>query len=83
MKRVLLLLIGTVFVFGIAYAFIQQNNPSSPRFVTWDSLEPDTWASIWLIKTHINQNAQIDVVVTGDELGPGIPFGGVITESGV
>ncbi|QJX02964.1 hypothetical protein HML84_18885 [Alcanivorax sp. IO_7] len=32
---------------------------SKPHYVTWRSLEPDVWASIWLIKTHIDPDAKI------------------------
>ncbi len=44
-------------------------------FVTWESLEPDKWASIWLIKRYINPDSTIEVRQTGAPLADGIAFG--------
>lgn len=65
---------------GLAFAVIQSVDGSDPpntsrTFVTWDSLEPDKWASIWLINTHIDPQATIEIRPTGDTLTGGIAFG--------
>ncbi|MEX2962180.1 chromate resistance protein ChrB domain-containing protein [Microbulbifer sp. TYP-18] len=60
---------------GIAYAVIAATLPRAQLFVTWDSLEPDKWASIWLIKQHIDPDAVVEVRATGDPVSDGIPFG--------
>ena len=70
---------------GLAFALVQSINsqsvdgtdrPDTTRiFVTWDSLEPDKWASIWLINTHIDPQAAIEIRPTGDTLTGGIAFG--------
>jgi hypothetical protein len=39
-------------------------------YITWDTLEPDTWASIWLIKHHIDRDANIRIVPTGQAVKP-------------
>ena len=50
-------------------------NPKANVYITWDSLEPDTWASIWLIKRHIDPNAEIVLRPTGAPTDSGIAFG--------
>ncbi|MBX2809171.1 MAG: chromate resistance protein [Cellvibrionaceae bacterium] len=70
---------------GLAYVLVQSidsqsvdgtDRPDTSRtFVTWDSLEPDKWASIWLINTHIDPQAAIEIRPTGDTLTGGIAFG--------
>lgn len=44
------------------------------RYITWDSLEPDKWASVWLIK-KINPDADIVIRPVGAPINEGIPFG--------
>lgn len=61
--------------FGITYAVMAMVAVPSKTFVTWDSLEPDKWSSIWLLKNHIDPDAVIEVHPTGDLLGQGIAFG--------
>lgn len=48
---------------------------SRPHYVTWQSLEPDIWASIWLIKTHIDPNAKISLLPPGSKITSGVAFG--------
>lgn len=60
---------------SVAYAIIASLTPLPKTFVTWDSLEPDKWSSIWLIKNYIDPNAVIEVHPTGDPLSGGIAFG--------
>ena len=45
------------------------------RYVTWDSLEPDAWASVWLIKRHLAPDAVVVVKPLGAPVSEGIPFG--------
>jgi len=45
------------------------------RYVTWDSLEPDAWASVWLIKRHLAPDAEVVVKPVGAPVGDGIAFG--------
>lgn len=68
-------LVGLLTVSSIAYAVISSVESSANTFVTWDSLEPDKWSSIWLIKSHIDPTAQIEIRPTGDLLDKGIAFG--------
>ncbi len=68
--------VGLFAVSSIAYAVISNLGASDNKtFVTWDSLEPDKWSSIWLIKTYINPSAVIEVRPTGDPLDGGVAFG--------
>lgn len=48
---------------------------SRPQYVTWDGLEPDKWASVWLIKRHIAPDAEVIIKPVGAPVGDGIPFG--------
>lgn len=49
-----------------------------PVFVTWEGIGPDKWASIWLIRRHIDPGAEIRIVpVNGDtRIGQGFDFEG-------
>lgn len=67
--------LGLLTVSSIAYAVISTMDSSVKVFVTWDSLEPDKWSSIWLIKNHIDPNSVVEVRPTGDPLDNGIAFG--------
>ncbi len=40
----------------------------SNRYYTWDGLEPDRWASIWLIKRYIDPQAAVELVPVGAQL---------------
>lgn len=66
--------LALLLVSSIAYGLISQRE-TARVFVTWESLEPDKWSSIWLIKTHIDPHARIELRSTGDPLGQGIAFG--------
>ncbi|WP_152208395.1 chromate resistance protein ChrB domain-containing protein [Marinobacter changyiensis] len=41
---------------------------------TWQSLEPDSWASVWLIRTHIDPDADIVIRPAGSRLDVETPF---------
>lgn len=76
MKRfITLICIGLLAASSVTYGVISQIKSSARTFVTWESLEPDKWSSIWLIKNHIDKNAIIEVHPTGDVLGEGTAFG--------
>ena len=65
-------LLGLVAVLSVV---ITQSRTPTPLFTTWDSLEPDKWSSIWLIKRHIAPYAIIEVRPTGDPSIEGVTFG--------
>jgi rhodanese-related sulfurtransferase len=44
------------------------------RYATWDSLEPDTWASVWLIKQHLDPEAAIEIRPVGAPLHDVVSF---------
>jgi len=48
---------------------------TSTRYITWDGLEPDKWAAVWLIKRHIDTNADIVLRPIGAPTDSGIAFG--------
>jgi rhodanese-related sulfurtransferase len=48
---------------------------TSARYVTWDGLEPDKWASIWLIKRHIDPDAEIVLRPAGAPIEYEVAFG--------
>lgn len=56
-----------------SYASIS-NSFSGNAYGTWQSLEPDSWASIWLIRTHIDPNADIVIRPSGSRLDVDNPF---------
>jgi hypothetical protein len=43
-------------------------------YVTWQGLEPDKLASIWLIKRYVDPVAEFILVPKGDGIKKGIPF---------
>lgn len=45
------------------------------RYVTWDGLEPDMWASVWIIKNHIAVDADMVIRLLGAPTNDGIAFG--------
>ena len=34
-------------------------------YYTWDGLEPDKWASVWLMKRHIDPQSEVTIVPVG------------------
>lgn len=55
---------------SLSYAFSGQQSD----YGTWQSLEPDAWASTWLILTHIDPDAEITIRPAGSELSARTPF---------
>ena len=45
------------------------------RYITWDGIEPDKWASVWLIKRHIDPQAEVVLRPVGAPTDSGIAFG--------
>lgn len=43
-------------------------------FITWENSEPDTWASAWLIKKHLNPNAQVEIRPVSSPFRDGVGF---------
>lgn len=66
-SSIIVLLIGT----GFNYAHAASE---SDVFSTWEGLEADKCASIWLIKRFISPNAKIRFYPKGDIIDEGIPF---------
>ena len=75
-KRIGLLLLAILI--GLAVFSAPQTSglcgESAPVFSTWDILEPDKLASIWLIKKFINPEARIKLYPKGEPITEGIPF---------
>lgn len=49
--------------------------PATPNYATWQSLEPDIWASTWLLKKHLAPQASISILPSGHIITDSIPFG--------
>jgi rhodanese-related sulfurtransferase len=54
-------------VVTFSYASID-NSFDGAAYGTWQSLEPDSWASVWLIRTHIDPEADIVIRPPGSSL---------------
>jgi len=70
-----------LFIFLFLCIFITFGKPSNLLaeqktivFSTWEGLEPDKCASIWLIKRYIDANAIIKFFPKGEVIKEGIPF---------
>lgn len=70
-----LFLVSILTASGLTYAVVGFSDTTDSTYVTWESLEPDNWSSIWLIKRHINPNATVEIRPTGDSLSGGVAFG--------
>ena len=47
---------------------------ASQIYITWQGLEPDKLASLWLIKRFVDQEAEFKLVPKGSLIKGGIPF---------
>jgi len=47
---------------------------ASQIYITWQGLEPDKLASLWLIKRFVDQEAEFKLVPKGSLIKDGIPF---------
>lgn len=57
----------------VAYGFATAPKPR-PVYVSWDGIGPDKWATIWLIRRHIDPEAEIRLVEVNGDTSMGIPF---------
>jgi rhodanese-related sulfurtransferase len=53
---------------------VSDSKNTDMRYITWDGLEPDKWASIWLIKHHIDPTADVVLRPVGAPTDKGIAF---------
>lgn len=67
----LVFLLSCVF---LSACVMKASNTTTP-YITWDGLEPDKWASVWLIKQHIDTDAEIVLRPIGAPTDNGIAFG--------
>ncbi len=65
---------SSMIVLLIASVFNCAGASDNNIFSTWEGLEADKCASIWLIKRFISPNAQIRFYPKGDTIVEGIPF---------
>lgn len=56
------------FVVLILSGCFDQSGQVAHKFYTWDGLEPDRWSSVWLLKRHIDENADISIVPVGAQI---------------
>jgi rhodanese-related sulfurtransferase len=59
----------------VLFACTPKPDGSDARYITWDGLEPDLWASVWLIKRYIDPKAEIVLRPVGAPTDGGIAFG--------
>lgn len=64
----IVLRINIVIVLSLTLACNGAPPANSNKFYTWDGLEPDRWATVWLMNRHITQGAHIDIVPVGVSL---------------
>jgi rhodanese-related sulfurtransferase len=65
---------ASIFCFVLA-GCIPETRQAHIQYITWDGLEPDKWASVWLVKRHIAPNAAVLIRPLGSPVDEGIPFG--------
>lgn len=70
-KSLIVIFIAAILVFLI---FSNQGFSTPPIYTTWDGLEPDKWASIWLIKKQISPDSKIDIRPMHSRTDDGIAF---------
>ena len=46
----------------------QAQDSAATKFYTWNGLEPDRWASVWLMKRHATPDAEITILPVGASL---------------
>lgn len=70
-SSILALTLGLAILGG---CFVQGSHSPEEVFVTWDGLEPDRWAAIWLVQRH-SADVEVRVVPAGAPIPGGKPFG--------
>ncbi|MEX2473871.1 chromate resistance protein ChrB domain-containing protein [Marinobacter sp.] len=63
----------TLFVATFSYTSISDSF-GGKSYGTWQSLEPDSWASVWLIRTHIDPQADIVIRPADSQLDVDVSF---------
>ncbi|PAU76996.1 hypothetical protein CK501_15635 [Halovibrio salipaludis] len=58
----------------LSYAASEDGGDGKATYGTWQSLEPDAWASTWLILSHIDPDADVEVRPSGTDLDVGTPY---------
>ncbi len=53
---------------------VTQTNTPSKEFYTWNGLEPDKWASAWLINRHISPTSKVMIIPVGATLNGATAF---------
>lgn len=53
---------------------LQPFSASGQSYVTWQGLEPDKLASLWLLKRFVDPQAEFTLVSRGSMISKGIPF---------
>jgi len=53
---------------------VVQTNTQTKEFYTWNGLEPDKWASAWLIHRRISPNSKITMLPVGAKLNGAVAF---------
>ncbi|TCK18888.1 rhodanese-related sulfurtransferase [Thiogranum longum] len=57
----------------LSSCFVQTSSPAK-EFYTWNGLEPDKWASAWLINRHIAPTSKLSILPAGAQLSGAIAF---------
>jgi len=60
-------LIVCFFLYQVAFS-------NAPKYTTWEGLEPDKWASVWLIKKHLSPNSEIEIRPIHSRTDDGVAF---------
>ena len=60
--------------FIFLFLFLHPLAANSQIYITWQGLEPDKLASLWLIKRFVDQEAEFKLVPKGSLIKDGIPF---------
>ena len=58
----------------LSSCFFAQTNPPTEEFYTWNGLEPDKWASVWLIKRYIAPTSKLSIIPVGAQLNGATAF---------
>lgn len=68
-----MLALATAMIAVAVFAAATKDDPR-PVYVTWDGIGPDKWASIWLIRRHLDPNAEIRLVEPNSDVSGGTAF---------
>ncbi len=71
---IFLVLIASLFAVGACTSVFNTGNTDTARYITWESREMDTWASVWLISHYIDPQAEVIIRPTGSPTHDGTPF---------